>query len=74
MRQDFAKGPGIIFRTDDYNVNDSTRCEEIMRRFLAIVLSILIGVQGIVLIPGGMRVQAEDMTESTEENESGESV
>lgn len=44
-----------------------------MRKFLAIVLSILIGVQGIVLIPGGMRVQAEDMTESTEENESGES-
>lgn len=44
-----------------------------MRRFLVIVLSILIGVQGIVLIPGGMKVQAEDMTESTEENESGES-
>lgn len=44
-----------------------------MRRFLAIVLSILIGVQGIVLIPEGMKVQAEDMVENTEENQSGES-
>lgn len=44
-----------------------------MRRFLAIVLSILIGVQGIVLIPAGMEVQAEDMAENTEENQSGES-
>ena len=50
---------------DDYNGNDRNRCEEIMRRLLAVVLCILIGVQGMILIPGGMKVQAEDMAENT---------
>ncbi len=58
---------------DDYNGNDRNRCEEIMRRLLAVVLCILIGVQGMILIPGGMKVQAEDMAENTEGNE-GENV
>ena len=44
-----------------------------MRRLLAVVLCILIGVQGMILIPGGMKVQAEDMAENTEGNE-GENV
>lgn len=38
-----------------------------MRKFLAIVLSILIGVQGIVWIPEGMEVQAEELAEDTGE-------
>lgn len=43
-----------------------------MRRFLAIVLSILIGVQGMVWIPEGMKVQAEDAAEVTGGNEAGQ--
>ncbi len=39
-----------------------------MRKFLAIVLSILIGVQGIVWIPEGMEVQAEELAEDTGES------
>ncbi len=40
-----------------------------MRRFLAIVLSILIGVQGILWFPNGMEARAEDVADNT--NESG---
>ncbi len=39
-----------------------------MQKFLAIVLSILIGVQGIVWIPEGMEVQAEELAEDTGES------
>lgn len=42
-----------------------------MQRLLAVILCILIGVQGIMLVPGGMKVQAEEMTENTEGNEEG---
>lgn len=40
-----------------------------MRRILAIVLSILIGVQGIVMISGNMEVQAEEAANSEESEE-----
>lgn len=40
-----------------------------MRRILAIVLSILMSVQGVFLFPGNMKVLAEEVTESTEEGE-----
>lgn len=39
-----------------------------MRRFLAIVLSILIGVQGILWLPKGMEARAEEAAEDTKEN------
>lgn len=45
-----------------------------MRKILAIIVCILLGVQGITMVPGGMEVQAEDMaqeTEGSEENNSG---
>ena len=46
-----------------------------MRRILAIVLSILIGAQGIVMVSGNMEVQAEEAANSEEESkeQSGES-
>lgn len=43
-----------------------------MRRILAIVLSILIGVQGIVMISGNMEVQAEEAAAEPEEEASEE--
>lgn len=39
-----------------------------MRRFLAIVLSILIGVQGILWVPKGMEARARDAAEDTDES------
>lgn len=43
-----------------------------MRKFLAIVLSILMGIQGILIFPGGMTAQAEEVTEDTEGTEGGD--
>ena len=39
-----------------------------MRKILAIIVCILLGVQGIVAVPGGMEVRAEDMAQETEES------
>ncbi len=40
-----------------------------MRKILAIIVCILLGVQGIVAVPGGMEVRAEDMAQETEESD-----
>ena len=40
-----------------------------MRKILAILVCILLGVQGIVAVSGGMEVRAEDMAQETEESD-----
>ena len=44
-----------------------------MRRILAIILSVLMGIQGVLLCPGEMEVQAEETAENTEKLQENES-
>lgn len=44
-----------------------------MRRILAIILSVLMGIQGVLFCPGEMEVQAEETAENTEKLQENES-
>ena len=44
-----------------------------MRRILAIILSVLMGIQGVLVCPGEMEVQAEETAENTEKLQENES-